>query len=109
MSEKILELIQETNSLIHEQRKAFDEAEKNNATQSGELKEKQEKLYSAFEVTTKKLEEIEKNQSEIRKNMEILESFQNGSPSEKNDVENKAKALNALKEWASLSKRQIGQ
>jgi HK97 family phage major capsid protein len=103
MSEKVLELIQETNTLIHEQRKAFEEAEKNNATQSGELKEKQEKLYNQFEITTKKLEEIEKNQAEIRKNMEILESFQNASPTEQNDQANKEKALNALKEWASRS------
>jgi HK97 family phage major capsid protein len=103
MSDQILKLIQETNTLIHEQRKSYDEAEKNNATQSGELKEKQEKLYSDFEATTKKIEEIEKNQAKIQKNMDILESFQNASPVEKNDLSKRAEMYNALREWASRS------
>jgi len=96
MDPKLLELIQETNSLIKNHQAATEEALKKNEVNTSEHKQATEKRFADFEVNSKKIEEIEKNQAEINRNIEIIQAFQAASPNEQNQKQEKEKVLNAI-------------
>ena len=98
MSDEIKGLLLQTNKLIEQNRKAYDEALEKNEQNSAELKEKQDKMYNEFESVSKRLEEAEKNQAALKGQFELLESMQSNSGfnREENARKAKEKELNAL-------------